>query len=157
MARLQVDPSGGAGGGAPNATDAAGPTLRLDLSHWEALGALHGSLSAPLAQVASCTAVQDPWARAGPVTGAGSDASGGGGRVLRGWRAPGTGLPGVIALGTLRHSGGRDFAAVYRHRPAVVVDFSAGPWGRWVVTAAGEGEAERLAAEVTAAAAAARG
>ena len=32
---------------------------------------------------------------------------------LRGMRAPGTGLRGVIALGTRRHALGRDFVAVY--------------------------------------------
>jgi hypothetical protein len=50
-------------------------------------------------------------------------------------RAPGTGLPGVIALGTRRYKGGRDFVAVYgRSREAVVVEFKAGPYGRFVVT-----------------------
>src|SRR5688572_15303743 len=32
---------------------------------------------------------------------------------LRGFRAPGTGVPGLIALGTWRQRGRRDFAAVY--------------------------------------------
>jgi len=41
---------------------------------------------------------------------------------LRGVRAPGTQLPGRLALGTWRALGGRDFAVVRSGRPAVVID-----------------------------------
>jgi len=56
---------------------------------------------------------------------------------LRGLRAPGTGCPRVIALGTWRRGRGRkDFAAIYRRREAVVVelDEQVAGYGRLVVS-----------------------
>ena len=53
---------------------------------------------------------------------------------LRGIRAPGTGFPGLIALGTRRYQGGRDFAAVYRNRAAVVVELKDAAYGRFIVS-----------------------
>lgn len=41
---------------------------------------------------------------------------------LRGVRAPGTYVPGVVAMGTWRSAGGADFVIVRRGRPAVVID-----------------------------------
>jgi hypothetical protein len=54
---------------------------------------------------------------------------------LRGIRAPGTGLPNVIAVGTRRGDFGKDFAAVHGKGPAVVVELAAAAYGRLVVTA----------------------
>jgi hypothetical protein len=56
--------------------------------------------------------------------------------VLRGLRAPGTGWPGVIALGTRRGSFGKDFAAVYRDRPAVVLELDDTEFSRLVLCVA---------------------
>jgi len=50
-------------------------------------------------------------------------------------RAPGTGLPDVIAVGTRRGDFGRDFAAVHGKGPAVVVDLTGAEYGRFVVSA----------------------
>ena len=50
-------------------------------------------------------------------------------------RAPGTGLPGVLALGTWRGNGGKDFAALYRGGPAVVVELEGAPFRRLLVSA----------------------
>jgi hypothetical protein len=117
MGRLVIEDSGGGDG----------PRLRLVLSRWEALGACRPSreLAAPLSDVAVAAVSLNPW----------SD--------MAGVRAPGTGLPGVVMLGTLRRcrAGLRpEFCAVYGRRPAVVVEFAAGgPWGRWWVTAPADG------------------
>ncbi len=43
-------------------------------------------------------------------------------RLVRGVRAPGTGLPGVISLGTFWYARRLDFAVVYRNRPVVRVE-----------------------------------
>jgi hypothetical protein len=40
---------------------------------------------------------------------------------LRGWRCPGTGIPWVIMLGTMRFKGTKDFCAVYGRRPARII------------------------------------
>ena len=69
-------------------------------------------------------------------------------KELRGIRAPGTGIPGSVMLGTLRYSGGRDFAAVYgKSKKAVVVEFDEGRYGRFVVT---HDRADELAATIAA-------
>jgi hypothetical protein len=49
-------------------------------------------------------------------------------------RAPGTGVPHVVAVGTRRGEFGKDFAAVHGTGPAVVVDLAGADYGRLVVT-----------------------
>ena len=113
-----------------------GDDLRVLLSWLERLGAFAGyGFSVPLAAVGAVRVSDDPWSE------------------LRGMRAPGTGLPRVIALGTWRHSSGRDFVAVYGKRRAVVVDLAGVRFARLVVSTP---DAERVAAEIRGAGAAAR-
>lgn len=95
-----------------------GTELVVGLSTLERLGALKPSEPrVPLAAVTSVRVSDSPW------------------RELRGLRAPGTGFPGVIALGTMRFRGGRDFACVYLRRPAVVVDLDRAFYARLIVCA----------------------
>jgi hypothetical protein len=96
-----------------------GTTVECVLSRWETVGALHRSPTAALADLERIRLVPDPW-RA---------------EVLRGMRAPGTGIPWVILLGTMRRRGGKDFCAVRGRRPAYVLDFARGEFDRWVVSA----------------------
>ncbi len=91
--------------------------LVLALSRWEKLGALHGDLRVPLRAVERVSVSPAPF------------------RELRGMRMPGAGLPGVIALGTWRHRGGKDLVALYRRRPGVIVDLRDGPYRRLLVSA----------------------
>lgn len=94
-----------------------GDSVVVRLSALERLGALAGSPRRPLGAVEAVRVSETPW------------------KELRGLRAPGTGWPGKIMLGTLRYSGGRDFAAVYgRTGKAVVVDFAPGGYRRFVVS-----------------------
>lgn len=93
-----------------------GDELVVALSGWEKAGALHGDIRVPLTGVAGARVSTQPFAD------------------LRGVRAPGTGLPRVIALGTWRHRDGKDFAALYRHRPAVIVELRDGPFARLLVS-----------------------
>ena len=65
------------------------------------------------------TRISDPWNR----------------QTLRGVRAPGTGIPFVLLLGTMRFRGGKDFTAIYKRKPADVYTFSAGEFKRWIVSA----------------------
>lgn len=53
--------------------------------------------------------------------------------AIRGFRAPGTGLPGVLALGHWRGHG-HDFVAVYGDHAGVVVELEGGPYARFVVS-----------------------
>ena len=93
-----------------------GTFLSLAMSRVEHLEGFRGDLRAPLDSVTSVRAADDPWSE------------------LRGMRAPGTGLPGVIAVGTRRGSFGKDFAAVHGKGPAVVVEFAGQEFQRWVLT-----------------------
>lgn len=85
-----------------------GGRVEVVLSQAERLAALRGDVSAALGEVADVRVSPHPFGE------------------LRGIRAPGTGFPGVIALGTWRHRGGKDFAAIYRRRPAVIVTLRRG-------------------------------
>jgi hypothetical protein len=93
-----------------------GNELVLHLQPHEKAEGFHGDIRVPLSTVTSVRVVPDAWPE------------------LRGVRAPGTGLPNVIAVGTRRGSFGKDFAAVHGKGPAVVVDLSGSEFGRLVVT-----------------------
>lgn len=92
--------------------------LVVELSFIERLAAFRGDVRVPLRKVSSIVVEEHPW------------------KALRGFRAPGTGVPGVIAYGTRLLTGGPpDFAAVHGRGPAVRVDLCAGaPFGRLLVT-----------------------
>ncbi len=90
--------------------------VTLALSGIEEVEGFHGQLHAPLSAVRQVRAVDDAWPE------------------LRGIRAPGTGIPDVIAVGTRRGSFGRDFAAVHGRGPGVVVEFDGYEFSRWVFT-----------------------
>jgi len=96
----------------------SGETLTLILSPWEKLGAFHSNLTINKSNLVSVEEVPNPWTST----------------VLRGFRAPGTGIPFVIMLGTLRYKGGKDFAAVYRRRPVKIYSFNDSPYKRWIVS-----------------------
>ena len=109
-----------------------GPELVVRLSWLEKLAALRGNVRVPLRAARSASVEPDPWA------------------VLRGTRAPGTGIPGVIAYGIRRFSGGPDFAAVLGRRPTVRVDLDEeSPFARLVVSVS---DAESTAAAIRSAA-----
>jgi hypothetical protein len=95
-----------------------GDELVVRLNDLEKAGALRGDVRVPLSAVRAVTVSERPF------------------RDLRGLRAPGAGLPGVIALGTWRYRGGKDFAALYRGGPALVVELDEGaPYRRLLVSA----------------------
>ena len=93
-----------------------GADLLVRLSPLEKLGAFRGDVRVELRAVRDLRAIDDLWPE------------------LRGIRAPGTGIPGVIALGTRRGGGNKDFAAVYGRRPGIVVDLVRAPFSRLVVS-----------------------
>jgi hypothetical protein len=91
--------------------------LVLHLHAMEKAEGFHGDIRVPLSSVTAVRVVEDPWPE------------------LRGIRAPGTGLPDVIAVGTRRGGFGKDFAAVHGKGPAVVVELQGAEYGRLVVSA----------------------
>ena len=95
-----------------------GGVLTLKLSWPEKNGALHGDISVASNQLISKTEVPNPWTK----------------EHLRGVRAPGTAIPYVILLGTMRFKGGKDFCAIYKRTPAVIYEFADAPFKRWIVS-----------------------
>jgi len=114
-----------------------GNELVVTLSPVEKVGSLRGNIRVPLSAVESVVVEPDPWS------------------ALRGIRAPGTGMPGVIAYGTRRLPGVcRDFAALTGRGAAVRVDLKPdSPFGRLLVSVA---DPETTVASVQAAVTAAR-
>ena len=95
-----------------------GSELILELSIWEKLGALHNSPRVSADAVEKVEFIDQLW----------------GSSTLRGIRAPGTALPYVVLLGTLRGRGYRDFVAMSGRGEGVVVTLKSGPFARWIFT-----------------------
>jgi hypothetical protein len=91
-------------------------TLVLHMSKLEKAEGFHRDIRVPLSAVTAVRVVDNAWPE------------------LRGLRAPGTGVPNVIAVGTRRGGFGKDFAAVHGKGPAVVVELEGAEFGRLVVT-----------------------
>ncbi len=104
-----------------------GSDLVVKMSELEKFEAIHADVRVPLSTVRAVRAVDDAWPE------------------LRGIRAPGTGIPGVIAVGTRRGSFGKDFTVVHGREQAVVVDLDGATYSRIVVTTT---DADRVAAEI---------
>jgi hypothetical protein len=95
-----------------------GVNLTMHLSFWEKIGGLKKGFVIPKTQLVSKTISKNPWSK----------------EVLKGVRAPGTGIPYVILLGTMRYKGGRDFTAIYKRRPVTIYAFKDAPYSRWIIT-----------------------
>ncbi|MFZ2034770.1 MAG: hypothetical protein WAW53_13515 [Candidatus Dormiibacterota bacterium] len=93
-----------------------GSDLLVKMSDVEKFEAMHADVRVPLNTVRTVRVVDDAWPE------------------LRGIRAPGTGIPGVIAVGTRRGSFGKDFAVVHGKEQAVVVELDGAVYSRIVVT-----------------------
>ena len=92
--------------------------LVLHLSSVEKMEGLHGDVRVPLSSVTAARSVDDLW------------------QELRGMRAPGTGVPGTLAVGTWRGGFGKDFAVVHGHGPGVVVEVAGEEYARLLVSMA---------------------
>jgi hypothetical protein len=92
--------------------------LVIRLSLREKIFALHGNPRAKTVDLIATTELENPWSK----------------EVLRGVRAPGTGIPYVVLLGTMRFKGGKDFTAIYKRGPVRIYEFKAGEFKRWIVS-----------------------
>jgi hypothetical protein len=102
-----------------------GDYLRYDLNWLENLGALGRDPKAKTSNLTSVKKAENPWTR----------------EVLRGMRAPGTGFPFLIMLGTMRYLTGKDFCVVYKKRPVLILEFKDERFKRWVIPANSKNEA----------------
>jgi len=90
--------------------------LVVRMSPLERVGALRSVVRQPLAAITQIERVEN--AR----------------RCVRGLRLPGTGVPGVILLGTFVKKGSKTFAAAYRDEPGYVVTFEGYEFTKIVVS-----------------------
>lgn len=97
-------------------------TLTYKLSALETVGAFSFSPTASVENILDVKIVDNPWTT----------------EVLRGIRAPGTGFPYLIMLGTMRHRKGKDFCVVYKRRPVIVLELKNEKFKRWVIPATAE-------------------
>jgi hypothetical protein len=95
-----------------------GNDLVLKLSFWEKIGALHSSPRTSLVSVDKVEFSEELWSS----------------KILRGVRAPGTGIPYVVLLGTMRGKGYRDFVALKRREKGVILTLNSEPFARWIFT-----------------------
>jgi hypothetical protein len=95
-----------------------GSHLELKLSFWEKLGALHSSPQVPIDSIEKIEFIDQLW----------------GSSTLRGVRSPGTALPYVVLLGTLRGRNYKDFVAMKGRGEGVVLTLKSGPFERWIFT-----------------------
>lgn len=102
-----------------------GDRISYQLRSIEKLGAFANSPTANVSNLVSYSREENPWTS----------------KTLRGIRAPGTGFPFVIMLGTLRHRKGKDFCVVYKKRPVLILEFENEKYKRWVIPAIPENEA----------------
>lgn len=109
--------------------------LVVRLSPVEKAGGFHGDIRVPFPAVRRVSVVHDPWS------------------TVRGLRAPGTGIRGLIMLGTCRGRFGKDFAAVYGKSPAVLLELRDHEFRRLLLcTRDPEGDASSIRNTVTTAA-----
>ena len=97
-------------------------TLTYKLSALETIGAFSFSPTASVENILDVKIVDNPWTT----------------EVLRGIRAPGTGFPYLIMLGTMRHRKGKDFCVIYKRRPVIVLELKNEKFKRWVIPATAE-------------------
>ncbi len=95
-----------------------GDEIILELSFFEKLGALHSSPRVSIDSIEKIEFIDQLW----------------GSSTLRGLRAPGTALPYVVLLGTLRGRGYKDFVAMKGRGEGVVLSLKSGPFARWIFT-----------------------
>ena len=95
-----------------------GKELILELSFWERVGALHSSPHVSLSAVTKVEFIDNLWSK----------------KALRGVRAPGTGIPYIVLLGTMRGRNYRDFTAIKGRQAGVIISFNGGPFDRWIFT-----------------------
>jgi hypothetical protein len=97
----------------------------VQLSVGERVAALHGDLRLPRAAVRGVEVVDHALA------------------ALRGIRAPGLGLPRIVAIGTWRHQGGKDFVVARRGQRGLRLVLTGQPWRAVLVGLADPDEVAR--------------
>ena len=90
--------------------------LLISLDGWEKFGTFQRSFTVDWSHIDRAEASKDLWPQ------------------VRGWRAPGIGIPHVILLGRMRFHGGRDFCAIYKDKPGIILEVHDEPYQRLLLS-----------------------
>ena len=96
-----------------------GSEVHLSLSAREKFWGFHGTPKANISDIVKIERVDNFW-------------------KFRGWhgvRAPGTGIPGVVGLGTWRKLKSKSFCAIYKREPGFQITFKHGEFEAWLFSA----------------------
>ena len=93
-------------------------TLILQLSLREKIFGLHKNIIVDKKCLIGKKVAEKPWSS----------------QVLKGIRSPGTAIPYVVLLGTMRYKGGKDFTAIYKKSPVTIYEFENTSYNRWIIT-----------------------
>lgn len=99
------------------ALDVTPEGLGVRLGRWERFATFQRDFSVPWAHVDAAYPVRDLWPQ------------------VLGWRWPGIGIPHVILVGRMVYRDGRDFCAIFRDRPGLIVELSDQPYRRLLFSA----------------------
>ena len=91
-------------------------TVTVQLTTLERIEAIHADVTVPRSSVVSVRAVPDAM------------------KEVHGIRAPGTGVPGLVMIGTLRDHGVTTFAVCHGHHRAVLIELSGQTFDRLLIT-----------------------
>ena len=95
-----------------------GGNVICQLSTGEKIFGFHGSPQAPIADIAKVERVDNFWKYSG----------------WRGIRAPGTGIPGIVGLGTWRKLGAKTFCAVYKKEGGFRIILKNSEFESWLIS-----------------------
>ena len=104
-----------------------GSEVHLSLSAWEKFWGFHGTPKANISDIVKIEKINNFWKYSG----------------WRGVRAPGTGIPKVVGLGTWRKLGSKSFCAVYKKEPGYKISLKNNEFKAWLFSS------PELPAEVT--------
>ena len=94
--------------------------LTVRLGRWERFGTMQRSFTVPWESIDAAYAIQDMWPH------------------VLGWRWPGIGIPHVILVGRMVYRDGRDFCAIYRAQPGILLDLHGQKYRRLLISAPGD-------------------
>ncbi len=97
----------------------AGDEVVLHLSRAERFWGFHGIPRAKIADIVSIEKVDNFWRYSG----------------WKGLRAPGAGMPGIIALGTWRRFKSKSFCAIYKKEPGFKITLKNNEFSAWLFSA----------------------
>ena len=91
--------------------------LTVQLGRWERFGTFQRTFTVPWDNIDAAYAIQDMWPH------------------VLGWRWPGIGIPHVVLVGRMVYRDGRDFCAIHRAQPGILLELHGEDYNRLLLSA----------------------